>query len=371
MEEHDRLLYVALTRAEDRLLVCGWAPARPLPETCWYSLIAKGFAALPVREAAFGPPLAPWPGTALLHETPQTVPPRAEPAAVSAPAPASPPWIGAAPDWIAAPPPAEPPRPQPLAPSRPEGVAFGPVPSALSPLAARGAGALRRGRLVHALLQHLPALPAASRAAAARAWLARPGHGLTEGAAEDLAAQVLAVLDHPGLAPLFGPDSRAEVPLSGVIAGMVVGGLVDRLVVRAEEVLVADYKTNRRPPADPAGTPVAYPAPDGRLSQRVARSVSRPDRPRDPGLDRDGPGDGPAGGAVGCPCAEGGRLAGRAGGSRLGEGARAARGPWMAGPDGGEDETTVPGVRLTAPASGRPPGPARQAASSRRSRTFT
>ncbi len=69
---------------------------------------------------------------------------------------------------------------------------------------------------------------------------------------------MLAILRHPTLQPLFGPDSRAEVPLSGVIGGMVIGGLVDRLAVLANEVLVADYKTNRRPPADAARTPVAY-----------------------------------------------------------------------------------------------------------------
>ncbi|HVB66472.1 MAG TPA: UvrD-helicase domain-containing protein, partial [Acetobacteraceae bacterium] len=257
-EEHNRLLYVALTRAEDRLLVCGWAPARTLPETCWYSLVAKGFAALPAQAEPFGPPLAPWSGVALRHASAQAAPPQGEMDAIVPPASPPPPWLGAAPGWTAVLPPTEPPRPQPLAPSRPEGVDFGPVPPALSPLAARGVGALRRGRLLHALLQHLPNLPAAQRAAAARAWLARAGTGLSGAAAAELADQVLAILRHPTLQPLFGPDSRAEVPLSGVIGGMVIGGLVDRLAVLANEVLVADYKTNRRPPADAARTPVAY-----------------------------------------------------------------------------------------------------------------
>src|SRR4029077_5458583 len=43
MEEHNRLLYVALTRAEDRLLVCGWQTRRTLDEACWYRLVARGF----------------------------------------------------------------------------------------------------------------------------------------------------------------------------------------------------------------------------------------------------------------------------------------------------------------------------------------
>ena len=70
-----------------------------------------------------------------------------------------------APDWIAAPPPPEPPRPLPLAPSRPEGVELGTVPAADSPLAERDAGGnrFRRGQLIHSLLQHLPSVPAAVR----------------------------------------------------------------------------------------------------------------------------------------------------------------------------------------------------------------
>ncbi len=171
-----------------------------------------------------------------------------------------PPWAGRSPDWRAEPPPAEPDRPERLAPSRPEGAELGPVPAAASPLAAREAATNRflRGRLIHALLQHLPDLPPEHRATAARAWLDRPGNGLAAGEVDVLAAETLAILDHPELAPLFGPDSRAEVPLTGVIGGAVVGGLVDRLVVLPDRVLIADFKTNRRPPGRVEDTPVLY-----------------------------------------------------------------------------------------------------------------
>src|SRR6266511_3876568 len=91
-----------------------------------------------------------------------------------------------------------------------------------------------------------------------RAWLDRPGHRLAAGEAEKLTEETLAILDHPELAPLFGPDSRAEVPLTGLVAGAVVGGLVDRLAVLADRVLIADYKTNRRPPKRLDDTPVMY-----------------------------------------------------------------------------------------------------------------
>jgi ATP-dependent helicase/nuclease subunit A len=168
--------------------------------------------------------------------------------------------MGAAPDWRPGPPPPELSRPASLAPSHPEGVELGPVPAADSPLAERevAGNRFRRGQLIHVLLQHLPSVAGADRREAALHYLWRPGHGLADGEAPRVAAEVMAVLAHPELAPLFGPDSRAEVPLTGVVGDSVIGGLVDRIAVLPDRVLVADFKTNRRPPATVADTPVMY-----------------------------------------------------------------------------------------------------------------
>ncbi len=257
MEEHNRLLYVALTRAEDRLVVCGWQTRRELPDTCWYRLVERGFAALPTETEefdAFGSELR-------RYRTPQL-------AAVEMPRETAgrtavadlPSWVGRSPDWRALPPPDEDAQPVRLAPSRPENAELGPVPASASPLAARDAtgNRFKRGRLIHALLQHLPDLPPERHEAAARAWLARPGHGIAAAEVDALAAETLAILRHPELAALFGPGSRAEVPLTGLVAGKVVGGLVDRLVVLTGRVLLADFKTNRRPPERVEQTPVLY-----------------------------------------------------------------------------------------------------------------
>ncbi|HTW68702.1 MAG TPA: double-strand break repair helicase AddA, partial [Acetobacteraceae bacterium] len=262
MEEHNRLLYVALTRAEDRLVICGWQTRRGLPDQCWYNLIARGFARLPARQEAFG----------ALHGTLLRVgdaaraengeaPERGVKAPISSPSlPDFPAWLGAAPNWRSDPPQAEPARPQPLAPSRPEGVELGTVPAAASPLAEREAmgDRFRRGLVLHALLQHLPDLPPAEREIAARRWLDRPGQGLADGAAVTLAGEALGILEHPELAAAFGPGSRAEVPLTGLIGDAVIGGLVDRLAVLPDRVLVVDYKTNRHAPEHAEDTPVMY-----------------------------------------------------------------------------------------------------------------
>ena len=257
-EEQNRLLYVALTRAEDRLLICGAEPNKALPDTSWYAQIRRGFEAIGATPTKFDAIPEAWPGDVLRHECAQTLAATRPPTAIAVAHPPLPGWIGTAPLWKPAALPAEPALPHPLAPSRPEGVRLGDIPEATSPLLQRDTSGnrFRRGQLVHSLLQHLPDLPAADREEAALRYLSQPGQNIPDPAA--LTHEVLAVLDHPDLAPLFGPHSRAEVPLSGVIAGQVIGGLIDRLAILPDRILLADYKTNRAAPATVQAVPVLY-----------------------------------------------------------------------------------------------------------------
>jgi len=68
------------------------------------------------------------------------------------------------------------------------------------------------------------------------------------------------VLGNLELRDLFGPQSLAEVPLAGVVAGREVGGIVDRLAVTARVIFLADYKSDRAPPATHDGIPEKYTA---------------------------------------------------------------------------------------------------------------
>lgn len=258
--EYNRLLYVALTRAEDRLVVCGWETRKGVPDQSWYRMVERGFHAIGAESSAFDAVPGAWTGARLVQDSLQTTPPRSSAASsadVAAPLPA---WAGRPGDWQPDAPPPEPPVPIALAPSRPDGAALGPVPSAASPLLSRDDAGQRflRGRLVHTLLQHLPDVPEEARRDAALKHLRHGGFGLKPAEIEALAQQALAVLAHPDLAPLFGPGSRAEQPLTGLVGGVVVSGVVDRMMVLPHEVLVADYKTNRTPPVDVADTPVRY-----------------------------------------------------------------------------------------------------------------
>ncbi len=270
LEEYHRLLYVALTRARDRLLICGWEMAKPA-EGSWYQLVEHGMQALEAQGADF----TAWPGQALTVQTRQISPAAATIQTATQTTIALPGWAGQAPDWRPSPLPPEPALPRPLAPSRPDGIEFGPVPAARSPLAQTGQlDRFARGLAMHALLQHLPNLPPNARRHAAETYAGRPSLGLAEPA--KLAAEALAVLEDPSLTPLFGPGSRAEQPLTGLVGTNVISGQVDRLAILPDRVLIADYKTGRVPKT-PEDVPIMY------LRQMSAyRAMLRliaPDRP--------------------------------------------------------------------------------------------
>jgi ATP-dependent helicase/nuclease subunit A len=249
MEEYNRLLYVAMTRARDHLLVCGWQPRGEVPEDAWYAQICHGLHAAGAQTVPHE-----W-GDALVLEAPQTAAPEGETQRPTAPGAAIPAWAGDAPTWQPHPLPAEPALPRPLAPSRPENAGFGAVPPSRSPLVREQADRpAARGSLVHALLQHLPDLPPGEWEQAATAFACQS----IPAEATHIAAEVTAVLRDPSLAALFGPGSRAEQGLTGVVGGVVMTGRVDRLAILADRVIVADYKTARTPPASPAQVPVLY-----------------------------------------------------------------------------------------------------------------
>jgi ATP-dependent helicase/nuclease subunit A len=246
LQEQRRLLYVALTRAKEHLIVTGWQ-RKTQSENGWYQLIEAGMARLGAArlQIALAPELA---GERLCYGN------LALPAAqLDLPLAASAPGQDPAPSWLRQPAPPEVPGAAPLSPSR----AFQDDAAASSPLTG-AAGRFRRGRLIHRLLQSLPERPAAERASVLAEYLAAPPHGLTPAEQAETAAEVLSVLALPELVALFGPGSRAEVPLAGMVGGQAVFGQVDRLAITEDAVLLLDYKTDRTPPATPAEVPRAY-----------------------------------------------------------------------------------------------------------------
>ncbi|TAJ87694.1 MAG: double-strand break repair helicase AddA [Reyranella sp.] len=264
LEEQNRLLYVAMTRAEDRLYVGGWVGSKKPDRGCWYERIETGLRAS--SEAGSGRAVARtfdftalvadgWSGNGFeltnegrIVEAEQ----RELPIADEAPLP----------PWWTEPAPGEPDPPTPLAPSQPLPDEAAAAPRAYSPLIADDLRRWQRGLLLHDLLRHLPGLPAAERAAAARRFLAQPAHALAPEDIEQWADEALSVTEAPVHGALFAEGSRAEVPLIGTVqtprGTFTVSGQVDRLAVSDTEVLIVDYKTNRPPPEQAAGVALAY-----------------------------------------------------------------------------------------------------------------
>ena len=210
-EEYRRLLYVAMTRAEDRLYVCGWKDRARRPRTAGTTRRQRpGSAPTPAGRVRLPPPTAAAvsdDGAASRLTCPQE-------AAEDDRAAAAGDRAGAAARLGARR------RRRRARAAAPAGAVAARRRRAGRALAARAPTRppLPRGRLVHACCRPCPSWRPERAAARRRYLLARPAHGLSREAHGRDAGETLAVLDDPDFAPLFGPGSRAEVPLRAVVA---------------------------------------------------------------------------------------------------------------------------------------------------------
>ncbi|MBL8657668.1 MAG: double-strand break repair helicase AddA [Altererythrobacter sp.] len=233
MEEHWRLLYVAMTRSEEALFIAGSLGVRDAGkgvahDDSWYARLRPLFEGEPQDDEIWGVrrewgALAPLPPAAAMEGQ----------------------AADDLPKWVERPAPDEPRPPRPLAPS-----GLGETEGSEPPLPPQvTAAAARRGVLIHALLERLPALAPDERESRAARWLERQAADLPEEDRAELLARSLAVIAEPAFAAVFGPQALAEVPLAATVAGQVIAGTADRLVVTQDRVAVLDFKTARRPPA--------------------------------------------------------------------------------------------------------------------------
>ena len=296
-EEYNRLLYVAMTRAGDRLIVCG-AESREsgnnnddgdgkksrkknddnaLKIVSWYERVANV-----LKHDAYAVRLEG--GRTIWRYPPDAQGCRAE-------APPRDDVELKIPGWLLAPARPEPGPAEWIAPSKlaapgmdeaPSGDAAAEVGAAfeepvLSPLSALRAGAnnplndpFRRGQLIHKLLQYLPGAPPEQREQRALGWLKHTEPGLSEQQRHEIWAEVKGVMEDARFAPLFGSGSQAEVPFATRMGDLLstdaatartstlLSGQIDRLVVTENEVLLADFKTARPVPEDIKDVPQSY-----------------------------------------------------------------------------------------------------------------
>ncbi|RTM00364.1 double-strand break repair helicase AddA [Ancylobacter aquaticus] len=241
-DEYRRLLYVALTRAETALVLCGAEGARQRPAGCWYDLVCGALETEAMEHPAtgFAGTVLRWRGGGQEAPVAALPPPVASPLAAEERALAR----------LLARPVIEPVARASLRPSAAD--AFAPTPTGPA------ARALERGDLLHRLMAALAPLPAPARAEPGRRLLAS-SCDWPEEARDDVLAEALATLALPELAALFAPGSLGEVPLAGELAdGTPVSGRIDRLSVVGERVLIADFKTDRHVPAVASAMPPAH-----------------------------------------------------------------------------------------------------------------
>ena len=241
--EYHRLLYVAMTRAQDRLYVCGWEGLRKREQNCWYDLVEHGLRPYLTAIEEDG-------GIAYRAQSAQ----EKETAKKEAPAEAR--DAAPLPAWALQPAPQEHVRtrlaPSRLAPAIEGGEESDAEQPPLGPQALAENKRFARGRLVHALLEHLPDVAPENQEHAARAFVAARGTGLSETLKAEIISESLANVRHAIFAPLFEPGSLAEVPVVARIddgeTGFDIDGRIDRLVILDADLLILDYKTNRPPP---------------------------------------------------------------------------------------------------------------------------
>lgn len=240
-EEHRRLLYVAMTRAADRLIVCGYEGAQRRPDGCWYQLVHDALVPEAQELADGEDKIWRWRKS------------QADPVADVAD-PVEQPQTASAnlPEWLRQPVTAGLHAPAALMPSSAG------EPRAMDRPRKR---ALARGRVAHRLLQALPELTSQRRAEAGQLFLSHR-QDIAPNDSSTLMREILSLIENAAFAPLFAPGSRAEVPIVGRVrtaAGVQpVSGQIDRLAVTSACVLIADFKTDRAAPAGLADIPRDY-----------------------------------------------------------------------------------------------------------------
>lgn len=239
LEEYRRLLYVALTRAEDRLCVCGYTKSREPNEDSWYALCEKAFRELGQKQAD---------GTVCYEVSQELV--HEDKKAVAKEQVKAPDY-----GWIHNVPESEGLLAKPLTPSKlqeDEDEVWA------SPLGENGRSRYRRGRIIHKLLQFLPEMKNTAPETVINEFLAQNAPDLSEPEQKRIIEEIGNLLKNPQFAAVFGENSKAEVPLMGLVNDRIISGQIDRLVVEKDRVMIIDFKTNRPAAQTLADVPAAY-----------------------------------------------------------------------------------------------------------------
>lgn len=247
--ENLRLLYVAITRAQERLVLAGSMRSKEASAYSWY----------PVVEAAMARIGAQWHGDTdwgiggsamcvtgslglISQEKAEGI---CNQELVKTQNTNLPSWLKSNPAEEVLP-------PRPLSPTRVDDDQYGEAPATAS---LRLAG--MRGKLMHSLLERMFGAEREILLSNAKRWLERNN---TEPKIDNQAIlnDVSKMLQSPQYADLFGPNAKSEVPIAAVVGPHVISGRIDRLIVEKDCVRVIDFKTGYKIPQSISDIPVSH-----------------------------------------------------------------------------------------------------------------
>ncbi len=259
-EEYRRLLYVGMTRAEDRLIVCGYRGQHKVDGT-WSDLVSKALKPVSQEISGPSPEIAAWCFYADNVKKPRDLTDRVDESADALPV---------LPSYFQRHVAVEAELPKPLTPSGATLDIDNDVPAdqkqlEISPVLGEkpenALFAIERGNVIHRLLQYLPQCKETERRELALKYLEKTALDWTDNQRKDAFDQVFKVMDHATLQPLFAPQSRAEVALMGIVEikgkKYAVSGQIDRLNDAGETIILGDFKTGRVPKSE-AQIPKSY-----------------------------------------------------------------------------------------------------------------
>lgn len=238
MREYRRLLYVALTRARDRLYVCGYEGRDGRERGCWFDVVSAAMTKLDADQVVDET-------GEVLHRFGEIPLPELRRATSAAPA------VPALPAWLRE----QAPRERTIERVEPSVV--------LPSVRRRGDGAgsgLERGRAIHRALERLGSATTERWSDIAR----ETALGFIDDpvVAQAAANEALVVRRDLLLSHLFAPGSYGEVPLRGLVdwrgKAVDVAARLDRVVVRDRDVLIVEFKTDRVVPKALSAIPSNY-----------------------------------------------------------------------------------------------------------------
>ncbi|MFP4387122.1 MAG: double-strand break repair helicase AddA [Alphaproteobacteria bacterium] len=247
-EEQQRLLYVAMTRAAERLYVTGYSGEKKSKSSSWYEQIRNAVE----NEDGVQKIMHDY-GEILRLSNPQSQEPdkykkvleyKTEESNIAS--------------WVFSLPREEPVPPKPLIPSRPS-LEDELDDRARSPLSVSDPSMFVRGNIVHKLLEFLPNYPKAQQKELAAMFVQKKASSLQQDVRDKIVQDVCAILTHPDYQNFFQAGSLAEVPVTALMPDhKIISGQIDRLVVGESDVWIVDYKTNRSVPLTVADVPRIY-----------------------------------------------------------------------------------------------------------------